>query len=43
MIILLKKHVSSFCICSENINVFENTLATIVKEFVINESMNSLS
>ena len=42
---LLKKNVSSFCIANasshffaaKNINVFENTLATTVNEFVINE------
>ena len=37
---LLNKIVSSFCysyFCSKNINVFENTLATTINEFVINE------
>ena len=43
-IFFAEKKVSSFCIAkathifaAKNINVFENTLATIVNEFVINE------
>ena len=44
LIYFAEKNVSSFCIakathifCSKNINVFENTLATTVNEFVINK------
>ena len=40
LIFFAEKNVSSFCyshFCSKNINVFENTLATTVNEFVINK------
>ena len=40
LIFFAEKNVSSFCIAhfaAKNINVFENTLAATVYEFVINE------
>ena len=40
LIFLLKKNViakATHIFCSKNINVFENTLATTVNEFVINK------